>query len=150
MRRFHSGIRNCSISYYFTWKCGYLHCICIVLIKNQFEAFQKKVVHDFQLQAIKFTCTVLCLIYVGFFELIWWQNEKKRRIFRNNVVKEAIMLWSLKQYLKFIVKLWILIFCMYFSKNGVRRMLCSISTTAKGIMNYLDFVSVDEKQVTDV
>ena len=37
-----------------------------------------------------------------------------------------------------------------FSKKGVQRTKNLISTTTNGIMEYLAFVSIDEKQVTEL
>ena len=39
---------------------------------------------------------------------------------------------------------------MFFSKNGFRKILNLKSARAKRMLNYLDFVSIDEKQVTEV
>ena len=39
--------------------------------------------------------------------------------------------------------------CMFFSKNGVLKILCLLSTTAKGTIKYRGFGSIDEKQVTE-
>ena len=47
------------------------------------------------------------------------------------------------------VKSWILIFCMYFSKDGDPTILCLISATAEKMMKSLAFVSIHEKQVID-
>ena len=66
------------------------------------------------------------------------------------MVKEATVGGSLKECLKFMVKPWIMIFCKYASKNGVLRILYLILTTTKANMKYLDFDSVDEKQVTEI
>ena len=56
----------------------------------------------------------------------------------------------MKECLEFMVKTWIMIVCMSFSKNVVPKILCLVSITAKGNMKYLDFVSIDEKQVTEI
>ena len=43
-----------------------------------------------------------------------------------------------------------LLFCMYFSVNGVPRTLYIRSVIAKDIVSYPDLVSIDEQQVTEL
>ena len=48
------------------------------------------------------------------------------------------------------LKSWILVFCIYFPKIGVPRILYLDSAAKKCVMKYLDFVFfLDEKQVTE-
>ena len=43
-----------------------------------------------------------------------------------------------------------LIFCLYFSNNGVPTILYLLSATTKRIMKHPNFVSNDENQVTEI
>ena len=74
-------------------------------------------------------------------------NENKGKLYSNSVEREAVVSGALKECLKFMVKSWILILCIYFSENGVPRILYLL--LAKGILKNLLFVSFDGKQVTD-
>ena len=57
---------------------------------------------------------------------------------------------SLKLGLKFKVKVWFKLFCLCFLKIGVHRLKSLRSITATRVMKLLDFVSIDEKQVTEI
>ena len=116
--------------------------------KKKFHAF-----HSYILEFMKFS--VQSVMFVQFWVknmMAFWnyliKYEKKKKLSLISVVKEAIVVWFLKECLMF-METWKLIFCVFFSKNGVTRILDLTSSTAKGIMKYLEFVSTNEKQVTE-
>ena len=76
--------------------------------------------------------------------------RRRKNTFSISVVKEAISCWLSKECLKFKVKSWMLRFCMYISKNGLPAIKHLISPKAKGNINSFNFVSIDEKHVTEV
>ena len=50
----------------------------------------------------------------------------------------------------FFVKWWILIFCMFFSKDSSPTILYLLPATTRRIIQYLGFVSIGETQVTEI